>query len=465
MILAWGIVTGFQNEIREKVLGFGSHIQVEAFGSSSKQKNPKLEINQDFYPAIDTVDGVKSVHIYALKEGVIETPENIQGIMAKGVSDDYDWSFIESHLVEGTLLFGENHKTYDLLLSKYLAQRLQLKLGDKIPIYFQNARNSMSQRNFNIVGVYETGLKELDEEFVFISIDPIRKINQWGVAAYLTFEGCIGDSISLLATGNGSDGDLRFKWNVDSLRGPGPHTFCTNQADTFYCVVTDRHRTLGDTAFFAMSNATRTCHCPEESEFTVWNSGGSYDQYTGGFEINLESYDDLDGMNDFIYEHLNYNLKTSTIKQHLPEIFNWLEMLDLNTLIIIALMIFISIINMTSALLILIMERTQMIGLLKAMGSSSWFVQKIFLYQAGYIIGIGLLVGNLLGIGLSVLQKTTGFVKLDPANYYVSEVPVNLDFSAILILNAITFFVCILALTLPSLAVTRIQPAKVMRYD
>lgn len=466
MIIAIGTVTGFQNEIREKVLGFGAHIQVTEFGTSSKQLNPKLSIQQAFYPSIDTVPEVKNINLFALKEGVIETPENIQGILAKGVAEDYDWTFIQNHLEEGEVLhFSDSIANNQLLISSFLVKRLKLSLGDKVPIYFQNAKNAMSQRNFTIVGIFDTGLREMDEEFVFIDIEQIRKINQWGLNAYMSFEGCRNDSILLSAKGFGSDGDLRIKWNVDSLRGSGPHAFCPLPDQTIYAVVTDRMQTIGDTAFFKLDEPAKACGCNDSISHTIWNGGGSAKYYTGGFEITLDGYESLETMNDFIYEHLNYDLNTTTIKQHLPEIFNWLEMLDLNTYIIIVLMIFISIINMTSALLILIMERTNMIGLLKALGATSWAVQKIFLYQAAYIISIGLLIGNAIGIGLSVLQMATGFAKLDPENYYVSEIPVLLDINTILILNFGTLIVCLIALILPSLAVTQIRPSKAIRYN
>ncbi|MCA1751959.1 MAG: FtsX-like permease family protein, partial [Flavobacteriales bacterium] len=177
------------------------------------------------------------------------------------------------------------------------------------------------------------------------------------------------------------------------------------------------------------------------------------------------SYADLEFMDRFIYEHLNYDLRTTTITQRSPEIFNWLEMLDINTLVIISLMIIISVINMTSALLILIMERTQMIGILKAMGATSWLVQRIFLNQAAYIIGVGLIIGNIFGIGISWLQSTFGFIKLDPQHYYVSEVPVMIDPTNIILLNVCTLAICLAMLLLPALAVNNVKPAKAIRFN
>ncbi len=468
MILAIAIVTGFQGEIREKVIGFGSHIQITNFGTASKFVEPKLEINQDFYPSLDTVDGVKHINIFALKEGVLETKENIQGVLAKGVASDYDWTFLKSKLIEGTVLaLSDTATSNDMMLSEFLAKRLQVNIGDKVPVYFQNARSSMSQRNFNIVGIFNTGLKEMDEEFVFIDINQIKKLNQWGINAQMAYQGCENEKVKLSAKGFGGDGNIRLKWSADSLKGEGPYSFCLQSDTKIFVVATDRSQTIGDTAFFnfTSSNTNQGCQCPAESSYNITTSGGSERYYTGGFEVQLDSYDDLDRMDQIIYEHLNYDLKTSTIKQHLPEIFNWLEMLDLNTLVIVGLMILISIINMTSALLILIMERTNMIGMLKAMGGSTWFIQRIFIIQAGYIIAIGLLAGNVLGIGLGLLQKHFGFITLDPENYYVSVVPVLLDPMVILVLNVVTLLICVGAMLIPSLAVAQIRPTKAIRFD
>ncbi|NEN22456.1 ABC transporter permease [Cryomorpha ignava] len=469
MILAIAIVTGFQGEIREKVIGFGSHIQITQFGTASKFVDPKLEIDQAFYPSLDTVDGVKHINMFALKEGVLETKDNIQGILAKGVASDFDWTFLKSKLVEGSVLsVSDTATSNDMLISEFLAKRLQVKLGDKVPVYFQNAKSGMSQRNFTLVGIFNTGLKEMDEEFVFIDIDQIRKLSQWGIDAQMIYKGCQNGQTLLAAKGFGGNGDLRLKWSADSLRGEGPHSFCIQGDTTIYVVATDNTQTIGDTAFFNYSGVSRAagnCHCPADNSYTISTSGGSGKYYTGGFEVQLNSYEDLDRMDQILYEHLNYDLKTSTIKQNLPEIFNWLEMLDLNTLIIVGLMILISVINMTSALLILIMERTNMIGMLKAMGAGSWFIQRIFIIQAAYIITIGLLAGNALGIGLGLLQKTFGFVKLDPENYYVSVVPVLLDPMVILGLNLATLLICVAAMLIPSLAVAQIRPTKAIRFD
>lgn len=469
MILSLAVVRGFQSEIRNKVIGFGSHIQITNFSTGSKFDDPKLEIKQDFYPALEKVEGVNHIQVYALKQGVIETEEEIQGVIVKGIGADFDWSFLNEHLVEGEkLIINDTARSNDVLISAFLAGRLQVKINEKISVYFPDGGKNMVQRRFTIKGIYNTGLEELDRQFIFIDIAQLQKINGWGLEAQMRFEGCENNRIKLKAFGFGGEGEHRFLWNTDSLRGAGSHEFCLNKDTLIYCIVSDRNETLPDTAFFkftARDKLNQNCHCPAENEYSIYTSGGSYRYYTGGFEVTLNEYDDLIKMDDIIYDNIDFDLKTTTISQRSPEIFNWLEMLDINTIVLIILMIFVAVINMTSALLILILERTNMIGMLKALGSSNWNVRKIFLYQAAYLIGRGLIFGNILGITLGWLQQEFGFLKLDPSNYYVSTVPVLLEFTPIIILNIGTLLVCVLVLILPSYLVTKISPVKAIRFD
>lgn len=467
MILAVAIVTGFQHEIREKVIGFGSHIQITNFASGSERYNdPRLEVAQPFYPHLDTLPEVKSISLYALKQGIIETPENIQGVFVKGVSSDYDWSFIQAHLVEGDLLSLSDTGTHmGVLMSAYLAGRMGLALGDAVTVYFPNARQGMSQRRLRLRGIFDTGLRELDARFLFADLQIIRKVNQWGLDAQLVAGSCEGGYIELEARGFGGDGEHRFLWSVDSLRGPGPYRFNLATHPSVSVVLRDRSQTIADTAYFVLTRAVARGECPEEDGYRITTSGGSGKYYTGGFDVRLRRYKDLDRMDQFIYENLNYNLRTTSIVQRSPEIFNWLEMLDINTAIIIALMVLIAVINMTSALLILITERTQMIGILKALGATTWLVQRIFLVQSAWIIATGMLLGNALGLGLGYIQQRYGVVKLDPENYYVSEVPILFEWEHLLWLNAGTLLTCLLFMLLPSLTVRSITPIKAIRFD
>lgn len=468
MIISVAIVVGFQDEIRKKVIGFGAHIQITNFGSGQGLSQPKLLLDQPFYPSIDTLNEVKSIHQFALKEGVIETDENIQGVILKGVSGDYDWDFFREHLDRGSIpRFYKDSLKQDILLSEYLANRLRIALGDKVTVYFQNAKGGMSQRNFILSGIYNTGLQELDEQFALIDIGQIRKINQWGVEANLKYIDCVDGKVLLKGLGFGGKKKIRLHWSKDSLRGEGPYSFCLLPGEEVYVVATETG-TLADTAFFrykGVDNQIYGCRCPDEGEFEITTSGGSGKYYTGGFEVMLNRYDDLGKLEPIIYEYLNYDLRTTTIHQKTPEIFNWLEMLDLNSIIIIALMVLISVINMTSALLILIMERTTMIGILRALGMSGFRVQKIFLYQASFIIFLGMTFGNIVGTGFCMLQSQYGFLKLDPENYYVSEVPILLNADHLILLNSGVFLVCVLMMILPTMAVNSVLPSRAIRFN
>ena len=183
------------------------------------------------------------------------------------------------------------------------------------------------------------------------------------------------------------------------------------------------------------------------------------------FEVFIDDVDDLFPLTEHIYfDHIPNSLYAETIKEKLPEIFEWLELQDINEIVILSLMLIVALINMITALIILILERTNMIGVLKAMGSSNWSIQKIFLYYAAYIIGIGLFWGNLIGIGLCLLQKHFQFIRLSEANYYLSVAPIELNFLSIALLNIGTLAIILLCLILPSYLVTTISPVKAIRF-
>jgi lipoprotein-releasing system permease protein len=184
----------------------------------------------------------------------------------------------------------------------------------------------------------------------------------------------------------------------------------------------------------------------------------------GGYELRVRDFEKVDQDNGQIRDIMPVELKSYTVSDNYPTIFGWLQLLDTNTQVILGLMLVVAVINMISALLIMILERTTMIGLLKAMGCTNWKIQKIFLYNALYLIGLGLLLGNVLGIGLGLLQFKTHLFKLDETSYYMKFVPVQLEWPDVLLLNAGTLVISLLVLIIPSMLVSRISPVKAIKF-
>lgn len=371
MIVSVAIVTGFQNEIRDKVIGFGTHIQITNFDSNESLEAQPIEKNQPFYPSFSNVEGIRHIQVYATKAGIIKTKDEMEGVVLKGVGTDYDWSFFQDRIIEGVVpAINDSTKSKDVIISKLLATRLKLKCNDSIRMYFIMKDQAQPKgRKFHICGIYETGLEEYDEVYVIGDIAQIQKLNKWS------------------------------KTQV------------------------------------------------------------------AGFEVLITDFNDLDKMSEYVYENIPYDLDSRNIKQLNPQIFDWLDLQDLNVFIIIALMIIVSAINMVSTILILILERTNMIGTLKALGSKNNSIQKIFLYTAVYLIGKGIIIGNIIALALCLIQKYTGIITLSQESYYVSHVPINLSAAHILLLDAGTIIVCIIMIILPSFIISKISPVKAIRFS
>lgn len=368
MILAIAIVKGFKTEIREKVRGFSGDIQISKLDLNTSYENTSFSMSDSSFQKILKQDGIEFMQSFATKPGIINTNEEVEGVVLKGVDKNYNWEYFRKILITGTVIdFSDTLKSRtQILISKYTADRLKLKVGDDFLMYF--IENSLRKRKFQIVGIYDLGVEEVDKLFVIGDIGLIRSLNKW------------------------SPSDV------------------------------------------------------------------------GGYELRVKDFDRLDEIEAKVYEDLDIELKSYTIKQYYPTIFEWLSLLDVNTQVILILMLAVAVINMISALLIMILERTNMIGVLKALGNTNWQIRKIFLYNAAYLIIAGLFCGNILGIGLGIFQSTTHFFSLDQASYYIDFVPVQLDLKDILMLNAGTLLICIFVLLLPSMLVTRISPLKAIRF-
>jgi lipoprotein-releasing system permease protein len=301
-------------------------------------------------------------------------------------------------------------------------------------------------------------MEEFDKQYVFVDITQVQKVSGWGLEAQIKHE-ITEEGVSFEALGFGGDTRHIFDWGSTSIRGKGPHEIAPAADTTLTLIVSNETMTLPDTAWLDVSKTA------SGYDAILHTSGGSWRNYVGGFEVLLDDYDDLFQTDDILLDAIPHNMQTRVVTDQYPEIFNWLEMLDLNVIIIISLMIFISVINMTSALLIIILERTRMIGLLKALGTQNSSLVRIFLRNAGVVIGIGLIVGNVIGIGLAWIQKSFGVIKLDPVNYFVETAPIKLDFTSFILLDLLTLLICVILLILPSLYVGTISPVRAIRFD
>lgn len=368
MILSVAIVTGFKKDIRDKVVGFGAHIQITNFDANTSFETTPVNKYQDFYVNPMPVKGIKHIQVFGLKAGIIKTDEDLLGVVLKGVGSDFDWSFFKNKIKEGSnFMVSDTAKTNKVLISRYIANKLKLKLADKFEMHF--IQDPPRMRKFEVCGIYETGFEELDKMFVLGDIGHVQKLNNW-----------------------------------DSSQ-------------------------------------------------------------VSGFEITLQNFDDIDNVGQQIYNYVDASLEVKSIKRLYPQVFDWLNLQDLNVLIIIVLMLVVAIINMASTLLIIILDRSNMIGILKALGSKNWSIRKMFLYNTAYIIGRGLLWGNLIGISLALLQLKLGIIKLSQESYYMSEVPIYLNWWHILWLNVGTLLVCTIMMLLPSYVISRISPVKSIRFN
>ncbi len=414
MIITTALVNGFQDEISRKIFGFWGHIHIASFDSSRsfEDTNP-VSKDQAFYPNMDTLENIHHLQVYAHKPGIIKTDTDIEGVILKGVDTDFDWDFFKQYMEEGSepLALNDTLRVDEVIISKITSNRLNLNVGDNLYIYF--AEKPIKIRKLKIKGIFSTGLSEYDEKFALTDIKHIQRLNGWE-------EDEVGG----------------FEVFLEETRNNTPiHAFLSGF--TFY--VYDYFKSVIANFFYN-------------------NFGWEW--------ANTEKTDLIDSM----AEHIHYNvlpnaLNARTIKEKQTNIFEWLKLQNVNRLVILVLMALVAIINMITVLLIIILERTNMIGILKALGAPNWRIRKIFLYNSAFTIGIGLVLGNIIGIGLCLLQQQFGFISLPEESYYIQIAPVSLDFFVIAGLNMGTIVICLLALILPSYLVTRIDPIKAIRFS
>ena len=376
MIITVSVVLGFKHTIRDKVIGFGSHIQVHNILTYSGSDPYPVCADDSLRKAIEAVEGVASAERFSIAQGILKTDADFMGTLFKGIGPEYDTSFLKEHLLEGEIPhFSDSTSHYQLLLSKMIADKMRLKTGDKVFAYFIDGQDVRTRR-YTICGIYQTNMTRFDENLCFTDLYTASKLNGW------TASQCTGLEIKVGNFGRLEETAERF---VDSVN--------------------------------------RT------------------------------------------YDHQGNYLTSETIYELYPQVFSWLDLLDMNVWIILILMICVAGFTMISGLLIIILERTQMIGILKAVGARNKTIRKTFLWFSVFIIGQGLLWGNLIGLGIVLLQKYTGIVRLDPQTYYVSEAPMELNLPLIALINVATLLICVFVLIAPSYMISHIHPAKSMRYE
>lgn len=371
MIVTTALITGFKSEISSKIFGFWGHLHINAANvyQNLLEINP-IEDNQDFYPVLKNMQGIKAVQVYAIQPGIVKGKNDLDGIFLKGIGSDFNWQFFKNYLQEGDIIsFPTEKASNQIIISKQTASRLSLKTGDNFRLFFVK-NGTMLKRNFKISGIYKTGLEEYDSKFALVDIRKVQQLQGWA------------------------------------------------------------------------------------------------ENQIGGYEVFIDDISKIDHWAEVIYSNvLPPELNVQSIRDKLPEIFEWLSLQDINEVVILSLMIVVAIINMVTALLILMLERTRMIGILKSLGSSNWSIRRIFMFYAGIIASKGMFWGNIIGVSICLLQKYGHFIKLSEENYYLNEAPILINFTHILFLNLGTILVIVLFLILPTWLVTRISPVRTLRMD
>lgn len=377
MIVSICVVKGFQHEVSGKLSGFTSHIEIIDINSLGSPETYPLSFDLKTIHTVKSAPAVKQVQRFSQKMGIFKTENDFAGITLKGVAEDYDLSFLRHYMVSGKMpFFSDSKATNSIVISQLLADKLGLKVGDKVYSYYFS--NTIKQRRFTVAGIYNTYMKQFDNTFVLTDLYTVNQLNQWNA------DQCSGLEVQLQS--------------FDQLA--------------------------------------------ETQHYLAKHVGGKKDRYAHTYYVL--------GIKD--------NPNTASV-------LSWLDLLDLNVMVILIIMIGVASFTMISGLLILILERTNTIGVLKALGATNRRIRHTFLCYAALIVSRGLLWGNILGLGIVLIQKYLHIIKLDPMVYYVPYAPVNINWGWIIGLNVSTLVVTMLALILPSFLVSRVQPAQTIQFD
>ena len=370
MIISLAVVVGFKNQIRDKVVGFVAPIHIQTLDLNESYEEQPFVVDERLKKALETTPGIRHYQLVADKAGMVKTDEEIQGVVMKGVGADYDWNYFKTCLIAGEIpTYVDGERSTEVLVSKSVADKMLLKVGEDVRVWFIDEDMQARGRKFNVKGIFETGLSEFDDRYLFCDLDQIRRLNHWD------------------------------------------------------------------------------------------------DDETGMVEVWLDDVEMMDQVNEQLYFNIPGTLTSYTARESNPQIFDWLALLDTNVWLILVLMFLVAGITIISMLLIIIIEKTSTIGLLKAMGANNGFVRQVFMRRSIGILLLGMIIGNVIGIGFCLIQLSTGFIHLNPETYYLSAVPIELHLSMVIILNVGIFLLWMLMLLIPTAIINRIRPSKSIRFE
>ena len=370
MIVSLAVVVGFKNQIRDKVVGFVAPIHIQALDLNESFEEQPFVVDERLQKALTTTPGIRHYQMVANKAGMVKTDDEIQGVVMKGVGADYDWNYFEACLKEGEVpKYVDGERSTEVLVSKNIADKMLLQVGDDVRVWFIDEDMQARGRKFNVKGIFETGLSEFDERYLFCDLDQIRRLNRWA------------------------------------------------------------------------------------------------DDETGVVEVWLDEVEAMDKVNEQLYFNIPGTLASYTARESNPQIFDWLALLDTNVWLILVLMFLVAGITVVSMLLIIIIEKTSTIGLLKAMGADNGFVRSVFMRRSLRILLLGMLIGNIIGVGFCLIQQYTGLIHLNPETYYLSAVPIELHWGTVVMLNLAVFVLWMLMLLIPTAIINRIRPSRSIRFE
>ena len=369
LIVAFAVLFGFKDTIQQKIFLFGAHLQVTKFTNNASYEETTLPLNTNLYRDSTRIPGVRHIQAVAMKAGILKTDEELTGVILKGVGRDYDWKLFRGSLVAGTVpVVGADtgSGSTQLLLSQYMANQLKVKVGEPVPLYFLG--NPPRARKMTVVGIYDTGLEEVDKTIALGDIRLIQRLNRWG---------------------------------PDSV---------------------------------------------------------------GTYEIFVDDFDRVETTANNVFDAMSPDMRLTRVTDQYRPLFDWMMLLDRNMVILLSLIGFVASFNMVSVLLVLMIERTPMIGLLKALGGPNPLIRRMFVFVGLNMVGWGLLLGNVVGLGFCFLQDRFKLIPLDPKNYFMNYVPITWDWPTILALNAATILIIALVLWIPTIIINRIQPVKALAF-